>query len=264
MKKRLKIFFVILFLISVCSSNCFSQLFIQTQSYNTGKTFDEIPRTDYMGTFSAIYFLQQNKNINIDPELSKESVYVSDSIIKCRVKKVNHAGNLIADSMTILQLRNELTDVIKYAQKNESIKGYKPDSVFYRAGSKSVTNYNLYFVSTGFIKDSALHRKAVLRKIGRGAIIVSFGLLGYFATQVFHEKKDDPLPPGIKRTEGKNPFKGTSGLSGFVIIYDKKNNQICFYRQQFFLADRDPTNEENIVKQIRGAFKENFIDIYEN
>jgi hypothetical protein len=258
MKKTTNIFFVNLLMLLCFFTNSFAQL-IQTRSYNTGKAFDELPRTDYMGTFSAIYFLQEDKSVQIDNELSLHSVYINDSVIKKRVKKINFSGGLISDSIMVLKLRAQLLDVISYAKKNETIKGYKPDSVFYTAGKNSATQYNLYFVSAGFIKDSVLHKKAkqlaLRRNILLGAVnVVSAITIGYIFVPVMGRNTSGPAIPGIDEKK----ITASAALSGFVIVYDKKSNQVCFFREQFFPRAKDPTVTENITTQIKHAFKENF------
>ena len=132
--KTLAFFFLFFTLVILISAQG-----VGSTSYNTGKTFEELPRTDYMGTFSAIYYLKHDQKIEIDNELSAESASTNDSVIKSVVKKINHAANHVKDSASIVKLRSELLLIIDYANKKESIRGYVPDSVFQTIGKNTVT-----------------------------------------------------------------------------------------------------------------------------
>lgn len=80
------------------------------------------------------------------------------------------------------------------------------------------------------------------------------GALGYYVWIV--KDSSVPLEKGSATLDFKHSYEGTQGLSGYVIIYNKKKDEICFYREQFFIIGRDPLYLPNIKKQIKNAFKE--------
>lgn len=229
---------------------------VQTRTFHKGKTFAELPRTDYIGTFAAIYYLHDKAAISIDQDLSLNSVYLNDSIIRKRVQKLNQPKSAITDSSTAQRVREALIRIVNYVKDHNSLKGLTIDPVFKTVGDKTSADYNTYFISTGFIKDPILRQAAINRSLMAGMATVMAGMAGYYVLSLNDRSVPDKAQ-GVT-LEYKNSYEGTKGLRGFAIVYDKKANEICFYREQFFIAAKDPLNLSGINKQVKSVFKETY------
>jgi predicted membrane metal-binding protein len=221
---------------------------IQTRTLTTsGKKLNEFNRPDYMGTYAAVYQLSIDTILPIDKNVSLLSIHKNDSIIRKRVKSLSY--NISStDSTTNSKLSEGLAEIIHHIKTNRKIKGCPNLGIFKVASGGTKSNFNLYFVSTGFYKDSLLHKKdrrvavAAVSTIALSSFL--FGVVGAGVASYYLPKKNDYI------------FKGKSGLSGYVIVFDKSKSEICYVREQFFQLRKDPLRTKSINKQIKNAFKE--------
>lgn len=136
-KNRAKLIFLIyIVVIFTIFQSC-----VQTRTFYKEKPLAELPQSDYMGTFSAIYFLKAKTEISIDNDLSLRSVILNDSLIRVGVKKLKHPTTVIIDSITAYRLRKELIGIINYVKKNNTIGGLKEEAKFFSCCPNSYIKY---------------------------------------------------------------------------------------------------------------------------
>lgn len=245
----------------VIVTSFFSVSCIQTRTLTTSdQTLNEFCNADYIGTFSVIYYIDRNKNINIEPLQTLESIYKNDSIIRKRVKLITFAHQKF-DTIVSKKMNEEMVSILNYVKKEGKIKNYRVSSIFDEIGSHTKSNYNIYFISTGFTKDTILAKKEKnLKTLNTSLLVLSgfaFGITGSFIyTNMTKNTFTLNYPIRANYLHYKDAFEGKQGLRGFVIVYDKTKKEICYIREQFFSSSKNPLELNAIKKQIKNAFKE--------
>lgn len=244
----------------LCFSSC-----IQTRTLTTNnQKLDEFGRLDYIGTFASIYYVDGNKNVNIDPFQTLQSIYKNDSIIKKRVKKTTFTKQQF-DTTISKKINAEIIAALNYVKTKEKIKGFITSDIFDEIGKTTTSNFNLYFISTGYTKDTVLAKKEAILK----GEMITLNVLSGFAfgiTGVLVVAQINKNSVNYKNNYGytqnsiayKDAFNGKQGLKGFVIVYDKNKKEICYVREQFFSSNKSPLSLNSIRKQIKYAFKETY------
>lgn len=244
-------FFSVLLLLTSC---------VQTRTLTTdNQKLNEFNRADYIGTFSAIYYIDAKKNLNIDPVQTLQSVYKNDSIVRKRVKFMNFTSQNF-DTVVSTKINKELLSVLNYVKKEGKVKNYTSSEVFDEIGSRTKSNYNIYFISTGFTKDTVLAKKeANLKALNMSLAALSgfaFGLTGVIVYNTVANTFSVSYPVNTNYLSYKDAYEGKQGLRGFVIVYDKANKNVCYVREQFFSSSKNPLDLKALKKQIKNAFKE--------
>ena len=249
--KFIFLFCTVILLLSSC---------VQTRTLTTNdQKLNEFYRADYIGTFSAIYYIDAKKNLNIDPVQTLQSIYKNDSIVRNRVKSINFT-NQNFDTTTSTKLNKELLSVLNYVKKEGKVKNYRSSGVFDEIGSLNKSNYNIYFISTGFLKDTILAKKeANIKTINLSLMVLSgfaFGLTGVLVYNSVANTLSVSFPVNMNYLYYKEAYEGEKGLRGFIIVYDKLNKNVCYVREQFFSSSKNPLDLKALNKQIKNVFKE--------
>jgi hypothetical protein len=243
-------------LVLICFTSC-----IQTRTLTTNnQKLNEFDRPDYIGTFSAIYYVDANKSISINPLQTYHSIYKNDSIIRKRVKQITFTNQQF-DTLTSQKINKEIISTLNYVRDKEKIKGFATSGIFDEIGRKTKANFNVYFISTGFTKDTILARKeTILKTLNTSLTVLSgftFPLTGAFIYASVSEKN---FRTKYSNSSGvlssKELYTGKQGLRGFVIVYDKVKKEVCYVREQFFSFNKNPLKINAIKNQIKYAFKE--------
>lgn len=253
-KKEMK--FIFLFSITfLLLTSC-----IQTRTLTTdNQKLNEFNKADYIGTFSAIYYIDKNKNFNIDPIQTLQSIYKNDSIVRKRVKFMNFTNQNL-DTAVSTKINMDLISLLNYVKKEGKVKNYQSSEVFDEIGGRTKSNYNIYFISTGFTKDTVLAKKeANLKTLNISLMVLSgfaFGVTGVITYNSIANTFSSKYPLKMNYLNYKEAYEGKQGLRGFVIVYDKLNKNVCYVREQFFSSSKNPLDLKTIKKQIKNAFKE--------
>jgi hypothetical protein len=255
MKGRHKTFFLVLVTMLVSGlSSC-----IQTRTLSTdNQLLSDLNRPDYIGTFASVYFVDESKHVNIDPLQTLVSIHRNDSIIRRRVKRIAFANQQF-DTLSSISINEELISVLNYVKVKQTVKGFKSSAIMDEIGKTTISNFNIYFISTGFMKDSILAGNEAERKAMMTSLAVlsafAFGAAGVLVYGNVAKGSNRYVVPANALTY-KEAFEGKQGLTGFVIVYDKSKKEICYVREQFFASSKDPVNVNAIRRQIKHAFKE--------
>ena len=251
-------FFCLFSITILLQSSC-----VQTRTLTLdNQKLNEFNRADYIGTFSAIYYIDIKKNLNIDPVQTLQSIYKNDSIVRKRVKFMSFTNQSL-DTTVSTKINKELLSVLNYVKKEGKVKNYKSSEVFDEIGSHTKSNYNIYFISTGFTKDTILAKKeANLKALNVSLTALSgfaFGLTGVIVYNSIANTFSVSYPINMNFLYYKDAYEGKHGLRGFVVVYDKKNKNVCYVREQFFSSSKNPLDLKALKKQIKNAFKEIYI-----
>ncbi|MES2761479.1 MAG: hypothetical protein V4677_04700 [Bacteroidota bacterium] len=254
--KYLLLFSTVILLFSSC---------IQTRTFSThNQKLDEFNKPDYIGTFASIYYVDANKKVNIEPLQTLTSIYKNDSIIRKRVKKTNFTNQKF-DTLTSKRINSAIFSILNYTKSNEKIKGYTAPDVFDEIGKTTTSNFNLYFISVGFTKDTNLAKEEAILKGETIALNLlsgfAFGMSGVLIVNEISKNGADAKAKYVMSDSSidfKGAFDGKQGLKGFVVVYDKSKKEICYIREQFFTSDQSPLNLNSVRKQIKNAFKETY------
>ena len=246
-------FFSVLGLLSSC---------VQTRTLTSdNQKLNELNRPDYIGTFSAIYFIDSLRSVRIDPAKTLNSIYRNDSLIRKRVKFLSFSTQKV-DTSNSVAINKELVACLNYTKNKKTIKGYNGSLNEFKKISKTTTsNYNVYFISTGYTKNKKLSEKELEMKVLNGSLaaLSAFAFGGTGVIFYAGATKNIFSPKYVTDTNSiyyDGAFKKKQGLSGFVIVYDKVKNEICYVREQFFSSSKNPLDLKSVKKQVKNAFKE--------
>lgn len=251
-----KLNYFLFFCVLVSLSSC-----VQTRTFTTeNQKLDEFVRPDYIGTFASIYYVDVNQQVNIEPIQTLTSIYKNDSIIRKRVKKTNFTNQRF-DTLISRRINSAIFSVLNYTKTNEKVKGFKAPDVFEEIGKRTASNFNLYFISTGFTKDTNLAKEEAILKGETIALNLLSGFaFGVSGVLIVNEAMKNGVNSKYKLDNNgldfKGAFDGKQGLKGFLIVYDKNKREICYIREQFFSSSQSPLDLNSIRKQIKNAFKE--------
>ena len=238
---------------------------VQTRTFTTNnQKLDEFNKPDYIGTFASIYYIDTNKNVRMEPIQTLTSIYKNDSIIRKRVKK-NNFTNQRLDTVTSKKINAAIFSIINYTKNNQKIKGFSAPDVLEEIGQKTSSNFNLYFISIGFTKDTNLAKEEAIIKGETVALNVltgfAFGMSGVLVLNELSKGQGGGNSKYLisdNSVDFKGAFDGKQGLKGFVVVYDKSKKEICYIREQFFSSSQSPLDINSIRKQIKNAFKETY------
>lgn len=133
----------------------------------------------------------------------------------------------ITDSFERKMFESELNFLIVSARRNKIIKNIPITPLIDSLLNTTGKRFGLIIVQSGFTRDKGNY----WRQIAKGIGILTMGM--YYQT----------------------PIKSSSTLHAMVI--DHKNKNMAFYNQSVF-QDREPTEKQNIVKQLNNIFEKYF------
>jgi hypothetical protein len=257
--KKVKLFFLVVTVCLVCLS-C-----VQTKTLTTNsQKLNQFNRPDYIGTFSAMYYIDSLRTINIDTLKTLYAIHKNDSLIRKRVRFLSFGAQKV-NATNATEINVALINCLNYTLEKETIKGYTGSlKAFEEIGNSTTGNYNIYFISIGYSKhknialtDRVIKTSAVL---ATGLSVFLFGYVGYIAPVIIEQNVGNSLDKKPKKDETVLNFPGAysrkQSLSGFVVVYDKVKKEICYVREQFFAIPKSPVSEKAIKKQVKNAFKE--------
>jgi len=135
----------------------------------------------------------------------------------------------LTDSVAIKRLEQEFNFLIMSAERNRSIKGIPITPLVDSLLNANDKRFGLIIVQSGFTRAKGNYGGQIAKGIGMG--ILTMGM--YYQT----------------------PIKSNSTL--YAIIVDNKNRNVAFYNKSI-LQDKEPTEKENIIKQLNLIFEKYF------
>lgn len=235
---------VIIFVLSAC---------IQTKTYTTNQVGLESMGTPmYCGTFSSYVYYTSNDSVLVNDSLTTVANRIYDSIIRRRLRKVEFAKKIdVSEEQIAKELSMNLLTIINYAGKNNKIRNCNITDVFKKITQPFSNNYFIFFVPTGYTRSKQNYYKLKEEREKKQATYAAASVIGTFFAMA--------LTGGV----GLVAFVPTGtpvkeqGSNCHLIVYDKKNNEIEFYRQQFFTIEGHPPLERKYIKsQVEYIFKE--------
>ena len=135
----------------------------------------------------------------------------------------------LTDSVARKRLEQEFNFLIMSAERNRSIKGIPITPLVDSLLNANDKRFGLIIVQSGFTRAKGNYGGQIAKGIGMG--ILTMGM--YYQT----------------------PIKSNSTL--YAIIVDNKNRNVAFYNKSI-LQDKEPTEKENIIKQLNLIFEKYF------
>jgi hypothetical protein len=195
----------------------------------------------YCGTFSSYVNYGKDNTVTFNDSISRISNLIYDSIVRQNFKRLPHIKQeFVTDSNDAVLLSNEFVNLINYAVKNESIKKYALSNVLERLTLGYKEERFMFMVPTGYTRSLRNMRELGKKKQDTQTAIAIIGsvmataLSGGTAAYLF-------IPMGASiRAQGSNCH---------LMVYNKTNKQITFYRQQFFTWDNVSLMERKYLKK---------------
>ncbi|MDR1762473.1 MAG: hypothetical protein LBR64_00755 [Dysgonamonadaceae bacterium] len=166
--------------------------------------------------------------------ISKSALNESVEIFRERLHLASGEA-VVIDSIDREMLENELHFLILSADRNRNIKNLPVTPVIDSLLTANGKRFGLIIVQSGFTRAKGNYNSQVAKGIGIGILT---GILTMGTAAVYQA-----------------PVKSISTL--YAMIIDNQNKSVAFYNKSV-LQGKEPTNKENIIKQLEKVFEKYF------
>ncbi len=226
MKKILFLWVVIL------SASCSSSKFFTSDVKSL-----EINEMIKIEPLSFISLIEKGDRDVYNDSISKiAKIALNESLETFRTKlRLSSEEIYVADSLDRIELEQEIDFYIREAERNKKKKNHiieitpLVDSLLSVSGNR----FGLLILQSGFTRAKGNYGGQVAKAIGMGV------LTGLATGTAYYQ----------------SPIK--SGSTVYVVIVDNQEKNVTFYNKSI-MQDRDPTEKENITKQLQSVFEEYF------
>jgi len=181
--------------------------------------------------FSYISLIETgNRSAYNDSISSSTQLVLNESLETFRGKlRLSSEEIKLTDSLERERLERELNFLIMSAERNRNIKNIPITPLIDSLLKANDKRFGLIIVQSGFTRAKGNYGGQVAKGIGMG--ILTMGM--YYQT----------------------PIKANSTL--YAMIVDNKNKNVAFYNKSV-LQDKEPTEKENIIRQLNKIFETYF------
>ena len=220
--KRVKLFLWVAILCASCSTSK-----ILTSDVKSV----EITEILKIEPFSYISLIETgNRSAYNDSISSSTQLVLNESLETFRGKlRLSSEEIKLTDSLERERLERELNFLIMSAERNRNIKNIPITPLIDSLLKANDKRFGLIIVQSGFTRAKGNYGGQVAKGIGMG--ILTMGM--YYQT----------------------PIKANSTL--YAMIVDNKNKNVAFYNKSV-LQDKEPTEKENIIRQLNKIFETYF------
>ena len=218
---------VLLFLLSVVLlSSCATSKFLSSDVKPV-----EIKEMLKFEPFSYISLIEKgNRSVYNDSISSETKIILNESLETFREKlRLSSEEVIFTDSLERKKFEREINFLILSAERNRSIKNIPITPLVDSLLSVNDKRFGLIIVQSGFTRAKGNYGNQIAKGIGMG--ILTMGM--YYQT----------------------PIKANSTI--YAVIVDREEKNVAFYHKNG-LQDKEPTEKENITKQIHKIFEKYF------
>ena len=220
--KRVKLFLWVAILCTSCSTSK-----ILTSDVKSV----EITEMLKIEPFSYVSLIEKgNRSAYNDSISSSTQLVLNESLETFRGKlRLSSEEIKLTDSLERKKLERELNFLIMSAERNRSVKDIPITPLIDSLLNANDKRFGLIIVQSGFTRAKGNYGNQIAKGIGMG--ILTMGM--YYQT----------------------PIKANSTL--YAVIVDNKNRNVAFYNKSI-LQDKEPTEKENIIRQLNQIFEKYF------
>jgi hypothetical protein len=182
---------------------------------------------------SYISLIESGNRSVYNDSISKNTQLVLNESLETFKNKLHLSSEeiVLTDSLIKNRLEREINFLIMSAERKRSINGISITPLIDSLLDANNKRFGLIIVQSGFTRAKGNYGGQIAKGIGIG--ILTLGM--YYQT----------------------PIKANSTL--YAMIVDNKNKNVSFYNKSV-LQDKEPTEKENIIKQIKIIFEKYFWD----
>ena len=220
--KRVLLFAWSVFLLSSCATSKFLTSDVKPLEISEMLKFEP---------FSYISLIEQgNRSVYSDSISNETKIILNESLETFREKmRLSSEEIKITDSLERKRFEQEISFLILTAERNRSIKNIPITPLVDSLLSANEKRFGLIIVQSGFTRAKGNYGNQIAKGIGMG--ILTMGM--YYQT----------------------PIKANSTI--YAMIVDSKDKNVAFYNKNG-LQDKEPTEKENVIKQIDKIFEKYF------
>ena len=226
--KRVKLFLWVAILCTSCSTSKFLTSDVKSV---------EVTEVLKIEPFSYISLIESgNKGVFNDSISSSTKIVLNESLEAFREKLRLSSGEVvISDSLEREKLEKELSFLILSADRNRNIKNLPITPLIDSLLTANEKRFGLFIVQSGFTRAKGNYGGQVAKGVGMGILtgVLTMGMVSVYQT----------------------PIKSNSTL--YAMIIDNQNKSVAFYNKSV-LQDKEPTDKENIMKQLNKIFEKYF------
>ncbi len=222
--KNVTLFLCVVFLCISCSPSKFLTSDVMP---------DEITEMLKIEPLSYISLIESGNRSVYNDSISKNTQLVLNESLETFKNKLHLSSEeiVLTDSLIKNRLEREINFLIMSAERKRSINGISITPLIDSLLDANNKRFGLIIVQSGFTRAKGNYGGQIAKGIGIG--ILTLGM--YYQT----------------------PIKANSTL--YAMIVDNKNKNVSFYNKSV-LQDKEPTEKENIIKQIKIIFEKYFWD----
>ena len=227
--RRMKLFFGIVILCTSCSASKFLVSDVKSAAINEMLKIEP---------FSYISLIEQgNMSATYNDSISNYAKIVLNEALEIFRGRLNLSSEEIEiiDSFERKALEQELNFLIMSAERNRSINNIPITPLIDSMLIANNKRFGLIVVQNGFTRAKGNHGGQIAKGVGMGIItgILTMGMVSSYQV----------------------PTKANSTL--YAVIVDSENKNIAFYNKSV-MQDKEPTEKENITKQLHKVFEKYF------
>ena len=227
-----RVLLIVLLGIAILSTSCSSSKFFTSDV----KPF-EINEMIKVEPLSFISLIEKGNRGVYNDSISKiANIALNESLETFREKlRLSSEEIYVTDSLDRIELEQEIDFFIREAERNKKKKNHTieitplVDSLLSVNGKR----FGLLILQSGFTRAKGNYGGQVAKAIGMGV------LTGLATGTAYYQ----------------NPIK--SGSTVYVVIVDNQEKNVTFYNKSI-MQDREPTEKENITKQLQNVFEKYF------
>jgi len=231
-EKMKRVLLIVLLGIAILSTSCSSSKFFTSDV----KPF-EINEMIKVEPLSFISLIEKGNRGVYNDSISKiANIALNESLETFREKlRLSSEEIYVTDSLDRIELEQEIDFFIREAERNKKKKNHTieitplVDSLLSVNGKR----FGLLILQSGFTRAKGNYGGQVAKAIGMGV------LTGLATGTAYYQ----------------NPIK--SGSTVYVVIVDNQEKNVTFYNKSI-MQDREPTEKENITKQLQNVFEKYF------